>query len=168
MKGGCLLGCCTISTTETSTSVYQTTRRNIPEDSHLHTLLCENKCHLSNNRTVLHPLYRANALYNVLNTQQVYWSCSSSGYLLRQQKQTIQRPSLLISILTPWNNFLASLFPWLRWSQCLESGPRFRIRNSVNKLVVRVVVYRSSPVCSWCRGGERALSRPKLRIPATT
>jgi len=30
------------STTETSISFYQTTRRNIPEDSHLHTRRCEN------------------------------------------------------------------------------------------------------------------------------
>jgi hypothetical protein len=30
------------STTETSVNFYQTTWRNIPEDSHLHTCCCEN------------------------------------------------------------------------------------------------------------------------------
>jgi hypothetical protein len=42
-KDGCLLGCCAIalmmesaSTSETSVNFYQTTRRNNPEDSHLH------------------------------------------------------------------------------------------------------------------------------------
>jgi hypothetical protein len=36
-----------ISTSESSVSFYQTTRRNIPEDSHLHTRRHENlKCHL--------------------------------------------------------------------------------------------------------------------------
>jgi hypothetical protein len=31
-----------VSTSETSVNFYQTTRRNIPEDSHLHTRRCEN------------------------------------------------------------------------------------------------------------------------------
>jgi hypothetical protein len=45
-EGGCLLMEVT-STSETSANFYQTTRRNIPEDSHLHTRYCENlKYHL--------------------------------------------------------------------------------------------------------------------------
>jgi hypothetical protein len=31
-----------VSTSETSINFYQTTRRNVPEDSHLHTCRCEN------------------------------------------------------------------------------------------------------------------------------
>jgi hypothetical protein len=46
----CLLGCCTIitlimdaaRTSETLVNVYQTTQRDLPEDSHLHIHCCEN------------------------------------------------------------------------------------------------------------------------------
>jgi hypothetical protein len=42
------------STSETSVIIYQTTRCNIPEDSHLHTRRSENlKSHTTNSATVL-------------------------------------------------------------------------------------------------------------------
>lgn len=87
---------------------------------------------------------------------------------IRPQRQNSQRPrhpQPFNSHPISWNQFLVPLFGWLRWSQCLESGPRFRIRNSVNKLVGRVEVYQNSPACSWYRGGEMALSHTKLRTP---
>jgi hypothetical protein len=52
MRIGCLLGCCdrlmmeATSTSETSVNIYQTTRRNSPEDSHLH---CGKRFHNSFN-----------------------------------------------------------------------------------------------------------------------
>lgn len=55
----------------------------------------------------------------------------------RQNSQRSRHPQPLNSHPISWNQFLVPLFGWLRWSQCLESGPRFRIRNSVNKLVGR-------------------------------
>jgi hypothetical protein len=44
-ENDCLLGCCAllteaVTTSETSASVYQTPRRNIPEDSHLNSEAC--------------------------------------------------------------------------------------------------------------------------------
>jgi hypothetical protein len=45
-KDDCLLGCCDVSevfaASETSVNFYEATRRNIPEDSHLHTRRREN------------------------------------------------------------------------------------------------------------------------------
>jgi hypothetical protein len=66
----CILGCCAVqprgilialmmeaaSTSETSANFYQTTRRNIPEDSYLHTRRRENlKSHLGLLRSSLDP-----------------------------------------------------------------------------------------------------------------
>jgi hypothetical protein len=48
-----------VITSETSANIYQTTRRNIPEDSDIHNCLRENlKSHHSNSTFLLHKLLR--------------------------------------------------------------------------------------------------------------
>jgi hypothetical protein len=118
----------TVSTSETSVSFYQTTLRNIPEDSHIHTRRRENLT--SHQRTKYQ-----NELCNYLHRAE---SVLLEMFIITQLVKKLPVFYGTWKFITVFTKVHHWAFSWVRWIHFTSSHPIFKIQSNIIVAYVRL------------------------------